>query len=286
MKKVDLHTHTTYSDGTFTPEEIVKYAAEKNLSSIAITDHDTVDGIEEGIKYGKKYGVEIIPGIEFSAKYNDINVHILGLFLNPLDIDLNNKLKYIREKRNDRNIKIIEKLKDKNIDISYDYVKSLSGGEVVSRGHIAKAMINKGYCSSVSECFRNFLSQGNSCYVQREVFTYDETINIIHKAGGISVMAHPFLYGLDNNELDKMLYYCKKAGLDGIECFYSTHSENQMRLIKKLSKIHNLCVSGGSDFHGKNKPNIDLGDGCGNLLVEEIVLDKLKECVLNAGKKY
>jgi len=276
MSCVDLHTHTTFSDGTFTPEKLIEYASEKNLKAVAVTDHDNFDGVTKAFIQGKKSNVEVISGIEMSTDYAEKEIHILGLF-----IDINNKafnleLSGLKEKRKKRNLLAIEKLRGLNINITYDELESVSSNKIITRAHFAKILMRKGYIDSVKECFDKYMGEGKPAYVKREVISPEKTIKLINNSGGMAILAHPFLYNMTNDEIDKMVLYLKKIGLKGIECIYPTHTENDTHYLISIAEKYNLKISGGSDFHGDNKPNLDLGTGYGELYVPYSVLENLK----------
>jgi S-adenosylmethionine:tRNA ribosyltransferase-isomerase len=276
MKIVDLHTHTTCSDGTFTPREIVEYAAKKNLSAIAITDHDEVSGVEEAIKYGDKYGVEIISGIEVSTQYEGSELHIVGLFIDIYDTNMNKLLIDMRQKRIDRNRLVAVKLQELGLDITYSDIVHAANGGIVTRAHIAKALRQKGYISSNQEAFDKYIGDGKPAYIKREVFDWQETIDMINNAGGVAVLAHPLLYKFSKKRLEMIVSDMANHGLKGIEAYYSTHSPSDVKYIKMIADKNKLKVSGGSDFHGANKPKLDLASGYGNLEIPYEVLQGLK----------
>ncbi|MCI8805956.1 MAG: PHP domain-containing protein [Clostridiales bacterium] len=277
MPRVDLHTHTTFSDGTFTPEEIIDYAVKKNIKALAITDHDNFDGVSEAVFHGKKYNVEVINGIEMSTDFFNKEIHIVGLFIDIKNKQLNSELNGLKEKRKKRNCLAIEKLRKLNINITYNELEEISSNKIITRAHFAKILMRKGYINSVKECFDKYMGEGQAAYVKREVISPEETISLINNAGGIAILAHPLLYNLIDDELNEMILHLKSIGLKGIECIYSTHTEENTKYLIALAKKYNLKISGGSDFHGENRPNLDLGTGYGDLYVPYEVLENLKE---------
>lgn len=277
MKTADLHTHTTCSDGTYTPSELVVYAAKKGLSAIAVTDHDTAEGIEEAVYQGKKSGIEVIPGIEVSTEYGETDIHIVGLFVDINDSEFLNILSVLREKRKARNELMAEKLRELGIDISYeDIVKAAEGG-VVTRAHVAKALAEKGCVGTIKEAFDRYIGKHKPAYVRREVPNWETTFEILRQNGALAILAHPFLYKLGKERLEAMVSELAEKGLTGIEAYYSTHSPSDTEYIKSIAHKNRLLLSGGSDFHGKNKPHIDLGTGTGSLAVPYELLERLKE---------
>lgn len=277
MKTIDLHVHSTYSDGTLTPEELVKLAKKQGLSAMALTDHDTIVGVPEAIEAGNKYGIEIIPGIELSSTYYSKEIHIIGLYINYKDVLFNEALENLRIIRNERNLKIIEKFKSFGIDISFDEMKELYGNAVITRAHFADYLLIKGYIKNRVEAFDRYIGENGPCYIPREKLTPDQTIKLITQAGGVAILAHPTLYHLGNAEMNKLLSYLCRAGLKGIEAIYSTHSLGEEIQIRKLAKENHLIISGGSDYHGKNKPYLNLGTGKGHLCIPYDILDNIKK---------
>lgn len=277
MKKVDLHTHSIYSDGTFSPKEIVEYAVKKGLSAIALTDHDTLEGLNEAVSWGERYGIEVIRGIEISADYEGTEVHIVGLFVTDESYELNNALNILRESRVIRNREMVQRLNDIGVAIDYDNVVKRAGGGLVTRAHIAGELINKGYASYNGEAFEKYIGKGGPAYVKRQVLSWKETLRLINSSGGISTLAHPLLYKMSQRRLEEVLNSLVKGGLSGIEAYYSTHTPSDVNYIKELAAKYKLKLSGGSDFHGKNKPKIDLGSGYGKLEVPYTVLEGLKK---------
>ena len=276
IQPIDLHVHSTFSDGTMTPTEIVKLANIKNLKAIALTDHDTVAGLNEANKAGEKYGIEIVSGIEFSTTYNDIDIHILGLMINYKDQYFQEQLQQFINSREKRNQKMIEALNKLDINISLDDVKSVSDGNVITRAHFARALFEKRYIQSTQEAFTKYIGNNGPAYVEREKVTPDKVIKLILDNSGIPILAHPLLYGLNNAELNNLIKELLSYGLKGIEGIYSLNTFSDDQYLKKLAHKYNLLISGGSDFHGDNKPNIQLGTGRGNLFIPNTLLERLK----------
>lgn len=282
MKQVDLHVHSTFSDGTFTPTELVNTANKIGLSAMALTDHDTVAGIDEAITACKDNSLEIIPGIEMSCQYNDFKeIHIVGLYVDHTDKTFTDRLEALQNTRNTRNLIIIEKFKKLGIDISYEEMLTLYKGSVLTRAHFANYLERKGYIKSKKEAFDRYIGDNGPCYVKREKITPKEGIDLIKKAGGVPILAHPTLYHLGDDVMQKMLKELKDAGLAGIECVYSTYSLGEENYIKTLAKKFDLLPSGGSDFHGANKPDIALGTGKSHLFVPYDFLDGIKKQISN-----
>lgn len=287
MKLVDLHVHSTRSDGTLTPTELVDYAIEKKLTAFALTDHDTVDGLEEAISYGKtllSQGItvpEIIPGIEFSSQYLNKDIHILGLYIDYKSTAFQTHLKAFTDSRITRNHKMCTKLQEKGIDITYEKLLKAFPGAVITRAHYAQYLLTHRYVNSINEAFERYVGDHSSCFVPREKVTPGQAVRLILEADGIPILAHPILYGLSNSRLDTLVAELKEEGLLGIEAIYPNYSMSEERQIRSLAYKYHLLISGGSDFHGDIKPGLDLGSGYGKLRVPEEVLLKLKKSRMN-----
>ncbi|MDO4345636.1 MAG: PHP domain-containing protein [Eubacteriales bacterium] len=276
MNTIDLHVHSNISDGTYTPSQLVAYALQKKLRAMALTDHDSTDGLAEAFAAAEGTGLELVPGIEFSTEYQGNDIHIVGLDIDFKDPEFAQSLCRFRNSRDIRNQKMIQKLQEADVDISMEQMTSLFGSAVLTRAHFARYLAEHGYVADMPEAFRKYIGEGCPCFVPREKVTPLQAVHLIYRTGGIAVLAHPMLYHLSGNAMDTLLVSLKKAGLVGIEALYSTHSrweENQVRL---LAKRHDLAISGGSDFHGSNKPKIDLGSGRGNLNIPYDILRNLR----------
>ena len=275
MRYIDLHTHTTASDGTLKPQELVNLAQQSGLAAIAITDHDTVDGVEAALKEGLALGLEVIPGVEISVDFIN-ETHILGYFINPYDSNLRQVLEKLREFRQKRNPLMVKRLNQLGFAITLEEVAQEAKGNVIGRPHIAKVLMSKGYVKSMQEAFALYLAQGKPGYVAKEKLTAKEAIGLIRTSGGIPVLAHPKCLQLDFPDLEKALQHLVQLGLKGIEAYYSTHSQAETQYYLQLAERYNLLITGGSDFHGSNKPEIKLGKGIGKLAVPYHLLAKLK----------
>ena len=279
MSRLDFHLHTTHSDGSCTPAEVIALAAKAGVTALAITDHDITTGIPEATAAGKDRGIEIIPGIEISSLLGDSELHMLGYFLDYQDARLNERLMRLRESRHRRNPKIIERLQAAGIDITYDEVRALAGTDSVGRPHIARVLMEKGVVSSAKEAFDQWLADGRPAYVARELPTPAEAIHWIKEAKGLAVLAHPTWVKITEGTLTDLVRTLKADGLDGVEVHYSTHSPRQTRDYLALATQQGLLVTGGSDFHGLTKPDIEVGIGKGSLHVPDSLLDKMKTAV-------
>lgn len=278
MKLIDLHVHSNCSDGTLSPEEVVRYAKSKGLSAIALTDHDTVSGVASAMQEGAKIGITVVPGIEFSADYMGKEVHILGYYIDYKQKALLDKLDALVENRKTRNLKILEKLAALDMPLTFeDLGEGCHSGTVLTRAHFAAALLRKGYVATRDEAFHKYIGAGKPAYVPREHFTAIECIEMIHQAGGLAVLAHPKLYGYNNTEVTQILKDLKSKGLDGVECVYSTHSKDEVAHLLQVCLNLKLFPTGGSDFHGDNKPNLDLGIGYGELKIPLELLTALQK---------
>lgn len=244
----DLHIHTNYSDGLLSPEEVIDLAIEKNLDGIAITDHDTVDGIETAIKYNSSLGkkLHIIPGIEFGSIENNGEVHILGYFIDYKSSEILDLSKELKKNRFRRSLKIVERLNHIGLDISMEDIDPLASEEIISRSHIAMALVQKNYVKDIDDAFNLYLNRGQIAYVEKLAPDIKTTINIIHRLGGIAVLAHP---GLIKNKT--IIKRCIDYNIDGIEAIHSKHSSNDVKYLLNIAKENNLIITGGSDCHGR-----------------------------------
>jgi predicted metal-dependent phosphoesterase TrpH len=286
MKYIDLHTHTTASDGTYTPCEIIDYAIEKKLAAIAITDHDTISGIPIAKNHlyntYKEEDLEIISGIEFSTNSSlcEKDLHIIGLYVDENNTDFVAYLNSIITSRNIRNSKMITSLQRIGLNITLKDVVSTSNNDtVITRAHFAKALLKKGYINNIREAFDKYIGNGCNAYVKREKVHPKDIIELILACGGIPILAHPTLYELNLKELDTLLEKLKCYGLMGIEGMYSLYTKSEEKYIKDFADKYDLLISGGSDFHGTNKNGIDLGSGRGNLKIPYSFLEIIKKAI-------
>ena len=275
---IDLHTHTLFSDGSCTPEELVSYAKEKGLFAIALTDHDTTDGLDSAIENGKKQGVYVIPGIELSSDYTGKDIHILGYFIDYKNANLIKNLRLFQELRRKRNIKMIRLLREGGYDISLQNLYEIYGKEsVITRMHLAKALFDKGYVKDIPTAFATILAKDSPYYVPREGISPEKAVSLIRESSGTAVLAHPTLYRLSDEKLRELLSTLKAMGLSGIETYYSTYTEEQTEYIKAIAEEFDLFPTGGSDYHGTSKPHIDLSVGKGNLKIPATLLNSFPQ---------
>ncbi len=266
-KYCDLHTHSSYSDGTYTPAEIIDAAVLAGLSAVALCDHNTVDGIYEFEKHAEGKDIKAIAGIEFSADYEGIEVHILGLFL-PRDSHCKVKtlLEGVISAKEESNRRLVKSLACAGYDVDYSEIKEKFPNAIINRSHIAAILTGKGYTSSVNEAMKGILSRKAGHYVPPKRLSAMECIGFITEIGAVPILAHPFL-NLTYEKLRDFISEGKMYGLCGIECEYSEYDAETTKLSYALADEFDLLPSGGSDFHGTRKPDIVLGTGKGNLKV-------------------
>lgn len=277
MSRIDLHLHTTHSDGSLHPSEVLALAKEAAVTALAITDHDITTGIPEATRVGQEYGIEVIPGVEISSFDGKNEVHILGYFIRCEDPVFNERLAKLRESRHRRNPMIVERLQEAGLDITYEEVCALAGTESVGRPHIARLLMQKKYVTSAKEAFDRYLAEGRPAYVARELPSPSEAITWIKEANGVAVLAHPTWLRETREGLRTCVKALKEAGLGGVEVHYSTHNKSQTSDYLELAQGLDLLITGGSDFHGVTKPDIEVGVGRGDLKVSPRLLDPLKK---------
>lgn len=243
--KFDLHLHTTASDGVLSPKKLVKKAAELGLEIIAITDHDTVDGIEEALSAAKEYGVTVIPGIELSTKYKGKSIDILGYGIIPSE-DLMETLVKLREERRDRGRRILSKFNQLGMNITLEDVKKHSKGDVIARPHIARAVVDKGYAKDMQMVFDLYLADGKPCDVAKSSLLPNDAISVIHESGGKAFLAHPRLIG-DERLVEELMAF----PFDGIEVWHRKHKAGDRKRYRLLAEKYGKLMSGGSDYHNE-----------------------------------
>jgi len=276
---IDLHVHSVYSDGTNTPSELVAMADERGLCALALTDHDTVAGIPELLTAAETATVEVVPGIELSAECERGTMHILGYFIDHTCRTLLEKIEKVRSGRNKRNIEILKKLNRLGYRLLWKDIEKQAGRDVVGRPHIAAALVECGHVKSKKAAFDLLLAKGRSGYVERDRYTAKECINIIRQAGGVSVLAHPATIYLPDEQLRVLVGELKEHGLGGIEAHYAENRPENIRKFTGWAEELALICTGGTDFHGRNSPDLKLGTGFGQLRVPDEALEQLKAAV-------
>lgn len=274
-RAVDFHTHSTFSDGTFTPTELIKHAVEVGLSAIALTDHDTVNGINEAIEASRNENIEFVPGIEFSVA-DGTEIHIIGLFIDYENKTLLDVIQKTRSQRESRMKCVIEKLQNWGFNITYEEAQELAGGDFVGRAHIAHILMDKGYVASVKEAFDKYIGLNKPCYVEKKEITPKDAITAIRSAGGLAFLAHLHQTKFDFQQLDNLLGELKSYGLNGIEGYYTEYTNEQIKEFRTLAQKHDLFYSGGSDFHGAMKPTVKLRSGYSDLHIPYSIFTTLK----------
>lgn len=276
---IDLHVHTKASDGEKTPIELIDLAISKNIQAIAITDHDTVDGIEMAVNYSKDKNILVIPGIELDVTVQKGQMHILGLFIDFHNNEFKEKLLNIKKAREDRNNKIIEELNKMGFEITLEELKEVSGGKTIGKPHFAKVFLNKKYIQTKEEMFDNYFNKPPLCDLKKATYTAKEIINMIKKANGIAVLAHPQNLKLDDNKLIEKIKELKAYGLDGMECYHSEQTKEEMIKFEKIANDLDLVITKGTDYHGPIvKSGIELATGINNNLIinnEDVILENL-----------
>ena len=274
MKRIDLHIHTTASDGTFTPEEVVREASRIGLAAVAITDHDTAAGYASAAAEGENCGLEVVPGIEISTKFRSA-VHILGYYIDAESPALEEVLDWMHRDREERNVKLCAMLRESGVDIDIERMHARFG-DLVGRPHFAEIMIENGMARDMNDAFERLLNKNKPYFIPRQFLPIERSIEIIREAGGTAVLAHPFQYRLDDAGLRELIEHCMESGLEGMECRYSGYDAAQTAYLEALAAEYGLVRTGGSDFHGAIKGEIRLGEGKGGLNVPYAFLEELR----------
>lgn len=293
MNIVDLHVHSTKSDGALTPTELVNYAIEKRLSAFALTDHDTTEGIDEALTAATKHNealekgkiqglpLEVIPGIEFSTEYMGKDIHILGLYIDYNAPAFKERIQEFVDSRILRNQKMCASLASDGIDITYEKLLEENPGAVITRSHYAKYLLTHGYTTSMKEAFDRYIGDHCKHFIPREKITPMQAVNLINEVGGLAFLAHPTLYHMSDRVLEGLIKELKEAGLAGIEAVYCTYTQGEEAQMRKFASKYDLLISGGSDFHGSIKPKLDLAVGYGKLFIPESILTDIKSALNN-----
>ena len=274
---IDLHTHSTCSDGTLTPEELAAAALEMGLEAVALTDHDTVSGVERFLAAASGTPLHAVPGVELASMLFNKDIHIVGLFIDPRNGTLLSALEQMRLWREARNAEMVEKIRSKGYEISLDEVLTEAGGESVGRPHMAAVLLRKGYFENMQGVFNRLIGRNGSCYVCRQYYPVDACIRLIHEAGGLAIWAHPLhaAHGA-RAALRKIGSRLVSYGLDGLECYYSMFAEQQQTDALEFANARSLLISGGSDFHGASHPQVKMGTGIdGNLAIPFEIYERL-----------
>ena len=276
---IDLHVHSVYSDGTDTPAELVALAEARGLTAMALTDHDTVGGIEDLLTAAESSSVEAVPGIELSAECDRGTMHILGYFIDPHCTTLIERIERVRAGRDERNKEILKRLNKLGYIIMWSEVERQAGCDVIGRPHFADALVERGHVKTRKAAFDFLLGKGRPAYVERYRYSARECIEMIREAGGVSVLAHPATIYLQDDQLHALIMGLREHGLDGIEAFYAEHKPENIQKFCQWAEEFGLICTGGTDYHGANSPDLRLGTGFGQLRVPDEALNQLKAAV-------
>jgi predicted metal-dependent phosphoesterase TrpH len=274
---VDLHVHSSASDGAFPPREVVRQAKEMGLKAIAVTDHDTTAGTAEALAAGREFGIEVIPGVEISAEFEEGACHVLGYFVDPDDVPLGEILLEARTGRDTRNVEILHRLAVLGLPVTMADVTGETEGGVVTRAHFARALLKRGYVKTWDEAFDKYLSRGKPAYVHRARLGPEEAIRGIRGAGGIAVLAHPRQLNRGVAETGEWIERLAQAGLDGVETQTPDHGANLMRHYQEAAARLGLLETGGTDWHGRADADIVLGLGTGGMMIHYSAVERMRE---------
>ena len=303
MRFIDMHLHTTASDGSCTPSEVCQLAIDRNLAAIAITDHDTVDGVADAITYADNWNstlppiqnsdstncsgfsdssdhhIEVVPGIEMSAIYNGVEIHILGFYMDYKNPELISRLAAIKLARYDRNEQMCERFRADGIDMTMEKLQHGNPDTVVTRAHFARILIAEGVCRDMNQAFKKYLGKKCKYYIPTPDIPAADAIRLIRTYGKAAFIAHPLIYGFGYKQIEDMLEELKPYGLSGLEVYHSSNNAYESGRLREIARKHGLLISGGSDFHGAAKPDISVGTGRGGLRITEAVFQDIKKAV-------
>ena len=277
MERIDLHIHTTASDGTDSPAVLAQKAATLGLRAIAVTDHDNASGVHEAAEAGKDLGLEVIAGVELSTDWRGHKAHLLGYFIDADSPALVPALNWAMTEREERNTKMVALMQKDGFDISLSALLEEFPGTVLGRPHMAEHLMRKGYVSSVREAFDRYLGDGMPYCLPKGRLDLERAVRCINGAGGAAVLAHPLQYGFDRETLEQFIDDAAALGVCGLEAVYVEHSPEDEALLRRLAQERGLCITGGSDYHGTRKPGIQLGTGYGNMFAGYDLLEGLKK---------
>lgn len=279
---IDLHVHTLASDGSDAPAEVVRKAAALGLRAIAVTDHDTFAGLPEAIEAGRRYGIEVVPGVELSTIYDGVEVHVLGYYMDDTQTQLRAMMARATAERNARNETMVQRLHDAGYPITMEALHAAFPGQtMLGRPHISEYLMRRGYVQSVQDGMRNLLGRGKPFYVARYNIPLEESIQTLRAAGGLPVVAHLFKYRYTPAQRTAMVDAAAAAGAVGLEAMYTNYTHEQARAVRTMAAERGLLCTGGTDYHGVRKPDIALGTGFGNLCVPYALLEALKASKLS-----
>ena len=276
MGFVDLHVHSNASDGTFSPSQVVELAKNAGLDAFALTDHDTTAGVPEALEKGRDLNIEVIPGIEVSSSFDGTEIHILGLFVNSDDPVLAAMLEKMRISRDRRNEKMLENLAADGISFTKEELCGDNPDTIITRAHIAHALVAKGICSGMDQAFKKYLPYGGRSCPQKEHLSPEEVVKTLISNGAFVALAHPFQYKFGDKKTEELIAHMADLGMKGLEVYHSSNNKLESMKLQEMAVRHHLLPTGGSDFHGGNKPDISIGTGRGGLRVSSLLLEDIK----------
>ena len=276
MGFVDLHVHSNASDGTFSPSQVVELAKNAGLDAFALTDHDTTAGVPEALEKGRDLNIEVIPGIEVSSSFDGTEIHILGLFVNSDDPVLAAMLEKMRISRDRRNEKMLENLAADGISFTKEELCGDNPDTIITRAHIAHALVAKGICSGMDQAFKKYLQYGGHYCPQKEHLSPEEVVKTLISNGAFVALAHPFQYIFGDKKTEELIAHMADLGMKGLEVYHSSNNKLESMKLQEMAVRHHLLPTGGSDFHGGNKPDISIGTGRGGLRVSSLLLEDIK----------
>ena len=250
MQTIDLHTHSTFSDGSCTPTEILQRAHEKGLAALAVTDHDNVGGVAEAMNAGEALDIEVIPGVEFGSGYRGRSIHLLGYLFDPDEENLRDTIDSVQNARVERNEVIASRMREDGIPVTVEELIRKHGTTSIGRPHFAQVFVEHGKAESVRDAFQKFLNPGRAYYYPRTFIPLAQAAGVLRHAGGVPVLAHPFQYRFTEEERQEWLQYCRSIGIEGLECRYSGYDGEQTAYLDAMAEKYGFCRTGGSDFHG------------------------------------
>ena len=276
MGFVDLHVHSNASDGTFSPSQVVELAKNAGLDAFALTDHDTTAGVPEALEKGRDLNIEVIPGIEVSSSFDGTEIHILGLFVNSDDPVLAAMLEKMRISRDRRNEKMLENLAADGISFTKEEICGDNPDTIITRAHIAHALVAKGICSGMDQAFKKYLQYGGRYCPQKEHLSPEEVVKTLISNGAFVALSHPFQYKFGDKKTEELIAHMADLGMKGLEVYHSSNNKLESMKLQEMAVRHHLLPTGGSDFHGGNKPDISIGTGRGGLRVSSLLLEDIK----------
>lgn len=273
---IDLHSHSVLSDGSETPERVVELAGSAGCTAVALTDHDGLDGVPAAAAAARSFGIRLIPGCEVSCAWSGGSLHVLCYFIEPGTGPLQSELVRLREDRDRRNLRLVERLRELGVDLSYEEVEREAGGTGIGRPHFAAVLVRHGAASSAQDAFDRWLGTGRPAYLSKARVEPGAIASLAKASGGLAVLAHPLSLGLEPGDLDRQVAALAEAGFEGLECYYGRYDEDTRRELVALARRHGLVPTGGSDFHGSYKPDLSMGTGTGDLSVPDEVVAELE----------